>query len=242
VAQSTQELGLDLRSLPQPVTIFETMGRSVGWLAAASALAIQRSSDAPHLVYVPEIPFVEEEFLGHVDNVVARQGWAVVVVAEGICRADGRKVFEYQSAAQQDALKRPLLGGVAKHLAGVVAEKLKLRCRNEQPGLLGRSSMAHVSNQDLEDAVLVGAAAVRALLAGESDKMVALLPVASGDGATLVPLSEVAGVERPIPAEWLAAGPLAVTDAFQQYLRPLVGQLNQYLPALQAVSVLQGVR
>ena len=39
VAQSVRDLGMDVRSLPQPVSIFETMGRSIGWLAAASFLA-----------------------------------------------------------------------------------------------------------------------------------------------------------------------------------------------------------
>ena len=37
LATSARELGADLRSLPQPVTILESMGRNVGWLAGAAA-------------------------------------------------------------------------------------------------------------------------------------------------------------------------------------------------------------
>ena len=36
IAFVTRELGADIRSLPQPVTILETLGRSVGWIAAAA--------------------------------------------------------------------------------------------------------------------------------------------------------------------------------------------------------------
>jgi 6-phosphofructokinase len=234
VAQSTRELGLDVRSLPQPVTILETMGRSVGWLSAASALARVGPDDAPHLVYVPEVAFREGAFLADLDRIVTRQGWAVVVVAEGIRSEAGDLVYELKDAAQMDPLQRPLTGGVSQYLAGVVAENLKIRCRSERPGLLGRASMAHVSEQDQKDAEVVGRAAVRALLQGETGKMVALLPLrdsqrgGSEPACDLVPLSEVAGVERTLPAEWLTGGPLAVSDAFCDYVRPLAGELAEY--------------
>ncbi len=243
VVQSTQELGMDVRSLPQPVAILETMGRSVGWLAAAASMAHCSSSDAPQLVYVPEVPFELEDFLSALDGLVTRHGWAVVVVAEGIKFADGRMVFEFTHPGQQDSLKRPLTGGVARHLAGLVAESLKLRCRSEKPGLLGRSSMAHLSEQDQEDAILVGAAGVRALLAGQTDQMVALLPLVNHHAETgLVRISEVAGIERHIPTAWLTGGPLAVSDAFRSYLRPLIGTLNQYAPEFASAAATAGSR
>ena len=245
VAQSTRDLGMDIRSLPQPVTILETMGRSVGWLAGASALARVEEEDAPHLVYLPEIPFHQETFLAQLDKIVTRQGWAVVVVSEGIRNADGSLVYEMGDPSQLDPLKRPMTGGVGQFLAGIVGENLKIRCRSEKPGLLGRSSMAHVSVQDRQDADLVGRAGVRALLAGESDKMVALRPLANVDigeaGYDLVPLSATAGHERTIPGEWLSDGPLAVTKSFNEYLRPLVGDLRRYspsFPSLQSMGVL----
>jgi hypothetical protein len=49
-------------------------------------------------------------------------------------------------------------GGVAVHLADVVARRLKIRCRWEKPGLTGRASMLHVAPQDLIDAETVGRA------------------------------------------------------------------------------------
>jgi 6-phosphofructokinase len=236
VAQSTRDLGMDIRSLPQPVTILETMGRSVGWLAGASSLAKAAENDAPHLIYVPELPFHTERFLEDLDGVVTRLGWAVVVVSEGIRNEDGSLVYEMNDPSQLDPLKRPMTGGVGQFLAGVVAKNLKIRCRSEKPGLLGRASMAHVSIQDQQDAELVGRAGVRALLAGATDMMVALRPLEDTGtlGYDLVPLSAVTGIERAIPAEWLIGGPLAVTGGFVEYLRPLVGELFQYSPALRS--------
>jgi 6-phosphofructokinase 1 len=233
VAQSTRDLGMDIRSLPQPVTILETMGRSVGWLAAASTLAKVQEEDAPHLVYLPEVPFYQERFLAQLDGVVSRQGWAVVVVSEGIRNEDGALLYAMSDASQMDPLQRPMTGGVGQFLAAVVGKSLKIRCRSEKPGLLGRASMVHVSAQDRTDAAAAGRAGVRALIAGETDQMVALRPLEPGldPVCDLVPLSSVAGVERPLPAEWLSGGPLAVHKTFRDYLVPLVGELDHYSAA-----------
>lgn len=234
IAQSTRDLAMDLRALPQPVSILETMGRSVGWLAAASALARETDDDAPHLVYVPELPFSEASFIGDLDRVVARQGWAVVVVSEGLRKPDGVPVYQMDTASQADPLKRAMTGGVGQYLASVVAEGLGIRCRNEKPGLLGRCSMLHVSVQDRRDAELVGRAGVRALAAGESEKMVALLPLTYTAGLPyeLVPLTATAGLERPIPSGWICTGPTSVSNEFRAYLGPLVGELQHYAPPL----------
>jgi ATP-dependent phosphofructokinase / diphosphate-dependent phosphofructokinase len=234
IAQSTQDLGLDVRSLPQPVSILETMGRSVGWLAAAAAAGKKDESDAPHLLYLPERPFVMSAFLADLDRIVSKQGWAIVVAAEGIRDAKGKFVFQVENPAQNDALERPITGGVAQFLAEAVAHNLKIRCRSEKPGLLGRASMLHVSGQDLSDAELAGRAAVRSLLKGETGKMVSLLPLREpGEaGFGLVPLDQVAGVERPIPEEWIGGGAIPPKEKFFQYLEPLIGSLMPYCAPL----------
>lgn len=229
IATSTRELAADVRSLPQPVTILETLGRSVGWIAAAASLARTDSDSAPHLVYIPELPFDTEEFLSDLRHVVDRLGWAVVVVAEGIRHADGQPVYEMRSAAQSDPLKRPMIGGVAQHLATIVGERLGLRCRSEKPGLLGRASIACAAEQDLKDAVLVGRAGVQALVSGKRDVMISLEPPGSAANTKLVPLSDAAGHERTIPNEWLQHGPIPVRQAFFDYVRPLVGPIEEHI-------------
>jgi 6-phosphofructokinase len=234
IAQSTRDLGTDVRSLPQPVSILETMGRSVGWLAAAAAAGKLDEHDAPHLVYLPERAFAMDAFLADLDRLVTAQGWAIVVVAEGIRDAQGRYVYQVEDPTQSDPLKRPITGGVAQFVAEAVARNLKIRCRSEKPGLLGRASALHASEQDRKDADLVGRAAVRGLLAGETEKMVSLLPLhaQSETGYEFVPLDKVAEAERPIPREWIGDGPIPVKDGFFEYLRPLMGELVPYCTAL----------
>ena len=236
IAQSTRDLGMDVRALPQPVSILETMGRSVGWLAAAASAGKRDEQDAPHLVYVPERAFEMERFLGELERIMARQGWAIVVVAEGIRDARGQFVYQVTDAAQADPMGRAITGGVAQFLAEVVARNLKIRCRSEKPGLLGRASMLHAAAQDWKDAETVGRAAVRGLLKGETDKMVALRPLhdAGECGYEYVPLERVAGVEKPIPAEWTQDASIPATDRFYEYLRPLIGDLLPYCEPLTA--------
>jgi 6-phosphofructokinase 1 len=228
MAQTTRDLGMDIRSLPQPVTILEVIGRSIGWLAAATALAKDREADAPHLIFLPERPFHAEKFLAELDQIVTRYGWAIVVATEGIRNPDGSLVYELKDATHLDPLARPMTGGVGQFMANLVGEKLKMRCRTEKPGLIARAAMAHVSAQDQKDAELVGRAGVRALAAGETEKMVSLLPLGTESGYELVPLSEVADAERPLPAEWILDAAIPVGDRFFNYVRPLVGELTPY--------------
>ena len=230
VAQSTLDLSMDIRSLPQPVSIFETLGRDVGWLAASATLARRALDDAPQLVYVPEVPFSVSSFLADLDNVVSRVGWAVVVVSEGISNSDGTPVFEQKIASSPGAPNRPLIGGVAQYLSGVVAEQLGIRCRSEKPGLIGRSSMAQVSDQDRHDAEVVGRQGVLALMSGATDQMIALRPLvpSSRDPCELVDLSRAAGLSRRMPDEWLISGASAASQGFTDYLRPIVGPIFYY--------------
>jgi 6-phosphofructokinase 1 len=230
VAQSTRDLGMDVRALSQPVSILETMGRHVGWLAAASVMAKRSVNDAPHLVYIPEVAFSVDAFLGDLDSVLKKQDWAIVVVSEGIRGSEGRPVYENAEASQKDAFNRALPGGVSRYLAETVAQQLKVRCRDEKPGLLGRASILHVAPQDWIDAELVGRAGHAALMAGEDEKMVALDPLAAGAKAEtrLVSLASVAGPDRAIPKEWIGDGNPPTNEGFADYLRPLIGELLQY--------------
>ena len=245
VAQSVRDLGVDVRSLPQPVSIFETMGRNVGWLAAAAALAKRDEADAPHLIYLPETPFQIDRFIADIDRVVARYGWAVAVISEGLRSPNGTPVYQTRDVAQADDCGRVVPGNVAALLADEVARRLKIRCRSEKPGLCGRASMLHVSEQDRVDADLVARAAVHATLDGENAQMIALRPLerpleASADEpdqCDRIALSRVAAApERAIPTEWLNDSDLRVSDAFLAYARPIVGPLNEYLPRLAEIA------
>jgi 6-phosphofructokinase 1 len=230
MAQTTRDLGMDIRSLPQPVTILEVIGRSIGWLAAATTLAKEKEADAPHIVFLPEKPFQADKFLADLDGFVTRFGWAIVVASEGIRNPDRSLVYELKDPTHLDPLKRPMTGGVGQYLADLVGAKLKIRCRSEKPGLIARAAMAHVSAQDQKDAELVGRAGVRALTAGKTEMMVSLRPLndPGADGCDLVPFSKVADAERQFPGEWIVDAPIPVDERFFKYVRPLVGELTPY--------------
>lgn len=232
VAQSVRDLGMDISTLPTPISIFEAMGRNAGWLAAASVLARRNPNDAPHLIYLPECSFDPEAFICDVKRVHEKLGWAVVVVSEGLCLASGDPVYSAGGAAQTDAFGHKLPGDVGSFLAGLVSEKLGLRCRSEKPGLCGRSSILLASPVDQKDAEAVGRAAVDAALAGESGKMVSLQPMKSSKEpeTSLVSLESVANVERRIPLEWINRRGADVTQEFCDYVRPLIGsELLDYI-------------
>lgn len=236
--QGTQELGADLRALPQPVTILETMGREVGWIAAAAALArddVKNDAECPQLLYIPEIAFDIEQFLAALERMVREIGWGVVVVAEGLRNSDGSFVYQSTAGSQADPLQRPMTGGVGQHLAAVASDRLGIRCRCEKPGLLGRASIAHISQQDIADSAAVGRAGVQALAAHARDVMVALQPLDEARLAdtTLVPLAG-AEAERSIPRKWLGSGNIPLREEFFTYLHPLVGTKDRHLRDLGA--------
>lgn len=60
------------------------MGRNSGWLTASSALARNGDGDAPHLIYLPEIPFDEDEFIKDVKEAWNKKKGVVVVCSEGL--------------------------------------------------------------------------------------------------------------------------------------------------------------
>ena len=238
LAQSVRDLGTDVRALPQPVSIYETMGRSVGWLAAASVLAKLDEDSAPHLVCLPEKPFDLQQFLTALDRTVTRLGYAIVIVCEGIQTADGKPVFEVGDVTQRDALNRALAGGVGHYLADVVTCELRIRCRCEKPGLCGRASMLHVSLQDLADAELVGRAGVRGVVEGVHAHAVSLRPLHDTKGDTpydFVPLSMSAGEKR-LPPSWLSDEETGVSAEFVRYAGAIVGELLPYARPLAAIT------
>ena len=92
IAETTAEVGADVKALPIHVCVMEAMGRNAGWITAASALARKKPGDAPHLIYLPERPFNEEEFLEDVKRLYEEKGGVVVVASEGLKNGDGEPI------------------------------------------------------------------------------------------------------------------------------------------------------
>jgi ATP-dependent phosphofructokinase / diphosphate-dependent phosphofructokinase len=227
IALATMDSALCTEAIPShyPVKIVEVMGRDAGWLAAASALGKERAEDAPHLIYVPERPLSHTRFLEDVRQAHRAFGYVVVVVAETVRDETGHALGEVDHQGS-DAFGHRLLGGAAQALVGLVREELGLRARFDRPGDLQRMSSACVSTTDRDEAYAAGRGAVRAALAGTTDKMVTLVRQPGPEYVCTTGLADlglVANAQRLLPAEHLDALGTSVTPAFRDYALPLIG-------------------
>lgn len=223
IATTTAEIGQDVKSLPIHVCIIEAMGRNAGWITAASALARKNKMDAPHLIYLPERPFSEEEFLSDVKDLYDKLGGVVVVVSEGLKNKDGESIvppiFKTDRAVYY--------GDVSSHLANLVVKNLGIKARNEKPGLIGRASMSLQSPVDREEAVLVGREAVKAAVAGQTGVMVGINRAPGEEykiETSLVSIDDVMLHERILPQEYINDRGNDVTQEFVDWCKPLIGE------------------
>jgi 6-phosphofructokinase 1 len=228
IALATMDSAMNTLSIPwhYPVKVIETMGRDAGWLAASSALGKRDDADPPHIILVPEQPFVTDRFLTQVEEVYRRIGYVIVVAAETIRDEKGQALGAIGQTGT-DAFQHPLLSGAAQNLVELIKQRLKLRARFDKPGDLQRMASTCISQTDQDEAYLVGKMGTQAVLNGESDKMVTLV---RHDQPTyyctteMVELAQVANVQRLLPDEYLNIDKTMVTQNFYDYALPLIGE------------------
>ena len=221
IATVTKEVGADVKSLPIHVCVIEAMGRNAGWITAASVLARKEPGDAPHLVYLPERNFKEEEFLEDVKRLYDELGGVVVVVSEGLRNEKGESIvppiFKTDRAVYY--------GDVSAYLAELGIKKLGIKARSEKPGLCGRTSMLLQSKVDREEAVLVGREAVKAAVAGHTGVMVGIRRKGGeeyGIETPLIPIEEVMLNERVMPEDYINERGNDITESFARWCKPLI--------------------
>jgi 6-phosphofructokinase 1 len=227
VASVVGDLSLDAWAMQreEQVRILEVYGRDTGWLAAASVLARRCAGDAPHLVLVPELPFIETAFLAAVERQVGRAGYCVVIVGEMLRDATGVLVGS-GNAAWHDAFGHAEARRPGAYLRDLVQQRLGLRAKDDRPGSI-QKFMADVSSPvDRAEALALGQAAVRAAAAGTSGYSVVLRRQSEDPYSAvcdLAPLTEIAGRVRPLPPVFLDAEGQP-NGAFERYARPLIGE------------------
>lgn len=223
----------DNSSLPG-IKVDVIMGRHAGFLTAASVLARQHPEDGPHLIYVPESPLSEEKFLADVDRVYSKHRRCLIAASEGILMPDGRTWMEGMAERlEHDSHGNIQLSGsgaLGDYLADVIRGKLsgKLRVRADTFGYLQRSFPGYISEVDAAEARLVGQMAVRYSADEKNiEGSVAMRRVPNAPyriETFLTPLSTVARETKHMNSEYISNGN-DITDAFKDYVRPLVGQL-----------------
>lgn len=223
MATSVKEVGEDVKSLPIHVSIIEAMGRNAGWITASSALARKKEGDAPHLIYLPERPFVKEEFLADVKRLHEKYGGVVVVASEGLKDENGNPIVEPIFKTE----RATYFGDVGTHLATLVIKELGIKARSEKPGILGRASITMQSEVDVNEAIEAGRAAVKAAVEGKTGYMVGLNRISTEPykcETSLIPINEVMMYEKALPKEFINERGNYVTEGFIEWCKPLIGR------------------
>jgi len=228
VASAFTGVNLDNRALPG-VYIGVVMGRHAGFLTAASALAQKYPDDGPHLIYMPERPFSEENFLRDVKEVYERHGRCVVAVSEGIVNDKGVPMMTILTKnTETDAHGNVQLSGtgaLGDLLSNLVKDQLKIkRVRSDTFGYLQRSFIGCVSDVDQREAREVGERAAHYAIWYNLDGSISIQRTGFYSvNYQLEKLEDVARKTRHMPDEFINASGNGVTDDFLFYLRPLIG-------------------
>lgn len=225
IATSTMEASLDVQSMSETSTkvfILEVMGRHAGWMAASSALARTSNEDAPHIILLPEVTFNQKDFLALVKQVVAKHGYCVVVVSEGVKNSKGKFLAE---SDRRDAFGHSQLGGIAPFISELINNKLKIKNHWAVADYLQRSARHIASRVDLEQAQAVGSFAIKYALAGMNGVMPIIVRNKGSKykwSIEAAPLSKIANLEKKLPKSFISKNGMNVTQKAIDYLMPLI--------------------
>ena len=225
IATSTMEASLDVQSMSETSTkvfILEVMGRHAGWMAASSALARTSNEDAPHIILLPEVTFNQKDFLALVKQVVAKHGYCVVVVSEGVKNSKGKFLAE---SDRRDAFGHSQLGGIAPFISELINNKLKMKNHWAVADYLQRSARHIASRVDLEQAQAVGSFAIKYAMAGMNGVMPIIVRNKGSKykwSIEAAPLSKIANLEKKLPKSFISKNGMNVTQKAIDYLMPLI--------------------
>ena len=234
IAASTKEVIRDAMGLSykrKMITIMEIMGRNAGWLTGATALAKTEDCCGPDLIYLPEIPFDVDRFLKKCSDLLEKKPSIVIAVSEGIKVPDGRYVCQLAGGSDYvDAFGHRQLAGTAGYLASFLAAKTGCKTRAVELSTLQRSASHMASRVDINEAFMVGGAAVKAADEGDSGRMVVIDRVSDDpymSAAGIYDVHKIANNEKLVPRSWVNREGNYVTREFIDYVEPLIqGRLS----------------
>ena len=225
VATSSKEASLDLKSMCKTSTkvfVFEVMGRNTGWIAASSELANQEDNIHVNRILLPEVNFQKDLFLQGVSDDIDQYGCSVIVVSEGLKRADGSFFSESKDF---DSFGHMQLGGVGPRISSIISNELKLKCHCSVADYLQRSSRHLSSSVDVEQAIQVGKKASQMALEGMSGSMPIIVrrnnfpyiwEISDAD------LNLIANQEKIVPKEFIEEDKFRINNYGKDYLLPLI--------------------
>ena len=244
VVNATVGLNLDNRSLPG-VYIGVVMGRHAGFLTAAAAMAKKFPDDGPHLIYLPERAFSMDKYLQDVKAVYEKYGRCIIIASEGISDASGKPIVtQLMQNVEKDAhgnVQMSGTGALGDLLSDQIRSKLNIkRVRADTFGYLQRSFFGCVSDVDQHEAREVGEKAAQFAIWHNLDGSITIHR--TGDYSVdyqLSKLEDIGGKTKHMPDEFINKEGNHVTDAFRDYVRPLLGSEMHSAARLRAPKALE---
>ena len=199
------------------------MGRDAGWLTAASALARNEYSTAPHLIYLPEVAFDKDAFLRDVKKLLETTNNVIVAISEGIHDADGNYISASESST--DTFGHSQLSGAGKCLEYMIKENIHVKVRSVEVNVLQRCASHLSSKTDLDESFLFGEKAVACAEEGLTASMVTLkrtsnTPYQVSYGHARI--ESIANEAKSVPTEWISEAGNDIREPLLDYLRPLI--------------------
>ena len=225
VASAFLSVDLDFRALPG-IYCGIVMGRHAGFLTAASAAWRLDDESGPHLIYVPERAFERARFVDDIKRTMARHGRCVVALSEGITSPSGKSLVEELTThdrLEYDAHGNVKLSGtdLAHAIEHILAEDLKgKRARVDTFGYLPRGNIGMINEVDAREAFEAGQFAIE--VAAQGGGSVALQEQGGETVLRKVPLENVAGKTRHMPADFLQPDENQLSENGYRYLARLL--------------------
>jgi ATP-dependent phosphofructokinase / diphosphate-dependent phosphofructokinase len=237
VALSVLQAGVlarDMQKVDQFV-VYQSIGRSAGWLPAAAAVA-RSATGAPHILLLPERKFDKDRFLNAVAAAHQKHGFVSVVCGEGIQTSDGLPVSASQTRDKFGNVEFGAMGGtsVAVVLHRMISDTFGWRGEFQVTESLAMCAADRGMKLDFQEAYDCGKQAVKLAAQGISGVMVTMERVNKRSepyriAFGTIPLKEVAIHERPMPDDYFSVDGFDVTKAFLNYVTPLIGDLPEYV-------------
>ena len=206
------------------ILIVEIMGRNAGWLTAAAALAAEKDSEVPYLIYLSEVTLSVDKFVADLKEVMKKSKNVIVALSEGTVIEQGGKNHADEDG-EVDAFGHKQLAGNGRILEKVLKDELKYKARYIELSLVQRCASHCLSETDIRESEELGRVAVRLGREGLSGKMARLIRVSDEPYKveySSVDIAEVANLEKKVPLQWINEAHNGVTEEMMKYLRPLV--------------------
>ena len=207
------------------ILIVEIMGRHAGWLTAAAALAAEKDSEVPYLIYLSEIKLSVDKFVADLKEAMKKSKNVIVALSEGTVIEQKTGGNQADADGEVDAFGHKQLAGNGRILEKVLKDELKYKARYIELSLIQRCASHCMSETDIMESVELGRVAVRLGLEGKSGRMARLTRISDEPYKveySSVDIKEVANIEKRVPLEWINEGENGVTEEMLRYLKPLV--------------------